>query len=238
MNAIAIDAPKPTLATLPAELLHAILCNFAVPGIAQLYELRIVCRSVGAAASRAFLAKIRNLFVVNRDRSPAFAVAVKAIQAKGEGRLRAFSLGRLLRAIGLPSDSPFVPQLLDALYWDQPHVGPFGDFLSGLGSSPLDILDTLWTLYRCLPSFPKDKIYEVLRRAFLDRESTPEVASALLNSPFPDEIKLPPVFWRYRYINDEELTVQAAFDLILGEARRRFPDDNESVLQMLTSQLC
>lgn len=160
-----------------------ILSSFRAPDIAQLYELRFVCRSVGAAASHAFLTKIKNLLVLNRDRSPAFAIAVENIRAGPGLRLAPFSLGRLLRAAGLPSESSFVAPIVDRLYWFIPECDPqVGALLRGLGSSAFHAVDILWTLCRSLQHVETERIHNVLDEVFPDPESTPELVRAFMAS--------------------------------------------------------
>lgn len=236
MNEIIIDSPKPTLATLPAEVLHMILSDSAVPDIAQLYELRFVCRSVGAAAFRAFLKKINDLLVVRRDRSPAFVTAVAAIQrgrVKPDTRLSPFSLGCLLRTAGLPSDAAFVVPLLDNMYMRVSKRGKIGPFLRGLACPAHDAVDTVWSLFRTVASPSVGEIHEMLKEALPGPENTAGLVEALLASAFGDDDKFSLISMRHERIDGKALTCQAKFDLVLDEASRRFGSNDRGIIDML-----
>lgn len=244
MNALTIDAPRPTLATLPAEILHMIFADYRTPGVAQLYELRSVCRSVGAVAFAAFLAKIKNLLVVQRDRSQAFAMIVESIQSNRRGgvaRLRPFSLGCLLRRADLPAHSPFIHVLLERLYGksDSLRAANVGDFLRGFGCPADDALDTIWTLFgkfrrRPLKAWNLEQVSEALLLAFPDGHDL-RVLSALASSPFDDAQKFDLTKWRCLQFWGPEDAMVKRMDVLLTAAQLRLADDEDGLVRVLAS---
>ncbi|KAI9014313.1 hypothetical protein DFJ74DRAFT_709863 [Hyaloraphidium curvatum] len=122
--------------TLLVEILDLILSCDAV-SLAELYHLRRCCRSVGAAASRAFRRRMKYVLALSKD-SDAFLDFVQAVRgpepedfglAPLDPRMDPRILGRMMADAGLPVEER------DELS----RPGTRGELLAGMGATPAEL---------------------------------------------------------------------------------------------------
>lgn len=138
-----VTEPPNLLLGLPPEL---VLRVFAFTAPDALFALRLLCRQVSKAASESFVARVASL--IKETDNPALVALVHCVRGNA-GRLMGvlsdteeaddqpllpWSLGRLLRHAGMPTDSLFAFEIAHSVYTTADMEG-LGLFLRGTGAA-------------------------------------------------------------------------------------------------------
>ncbi|KAI9014288.1 hypothetical protein DFJ74DRAFT_288621 [Hyaloraphidium curvatum] len=160
-----------SLVDLPDELLLAIL---ALLPLADIFELRYLCRRVLPSAKVAFISCARSISVHDGD-FRLFCSEMTQVNSRREvpgERLKPFDLGRIARTAGVAGDSAMVRGISKLYFWA---LGELADFLRGFRPSVRD-LAVLLESKEVLESKPAAEQREFLRKLNL---SAPELRSLM-----------------------------------------------------------
>lgn len=134
---------------MPPEILAIILAFVDIP-LSQLYHLRLLSKSLSDVALSAFISRLKQVLVINKDTVTLFkfmdeirptdgaSFSADAETPDGTRPLGPFSMGCLLRRVGVPAESTIIASLMDRVYYDY-EARSLGLLLKGMKASPSEL---------------------------------------------------------------------------------------------------